>query len=94
MARVRWTDRARRDLLSVAWLDGREGAEGRLERLARIREELLRAADAPLAGDIVEELGREEVREVFLEPYRLVYRIHGGGIDVVTVSDCIRPGAL
>ncbi len=41
----------------------------------------------PRAGRVVPELGLEEIREVFLGKYRIVYRLVEGGIEVLTVFE-------
>ncbi|MBL0217936.1 MAG: type II toxin-antitoxin system RelE/ParE family toxin [Myxococcales bacterium] len=54
-------------------------------------ERLVRRADAAarmkLSGRVVPELGREDVREVFLGAYRIMYRVTGAGIVVITVLE-------
>ena len=41
----------------------------------------------PLAGRVVPELQREDVREVLLGTYRIVYRVREDAIDVLTVFE-------
>jgi len=45
------------------------------------------AAARPLAGRVVPELQRNDVREVFLRTHRIVYRVRKGTIDVLTVFE-------
>jgi plasmid stabilization system protein ParE len=42
---------------------------------------------APLGGRIVPELDRHDLREVFLKTYRIVYRVAGEDIRVLTVLE-------
>jgi len=42
---------------------------------------------SPLAGRRVPEIRREDVREVFLRSYRIVYRVMSERIDIVTVFE-------
>jgi plasmid stabilization system protein ParE len=46
-----------------------------------------RAAAVPLAGRRVPELAREDVREVLLRSYRIVYRLAEHRIEVLTVFE-------
>jgi hypothetical protein len=32
-------------------------------------------------------MGREDIREVFLRSYRIVYRVRGRGIEVLTIFE-------
>jgi len=47
-----------------------------------------------LAGRVVPELSREDVRELVRPPYRIVYRVLKDGVDVATVfrSSRVIPG--
>lgn len=46
-----------------------------------------RRPEFPNTGRIVPEIGRSDVREVFLRTYRIVYRIVDRGIIVLTVFE-------
>jgi plasmid stabilization system protein ParE len=41
----------------------------------------------PHAGRVVPEIGRQDVREVFVRSYRVVYRLVADGIVVLTVFE-------
>ena len=85
--RLRWTDRAKQDLLEIGEYiarDNRTVARGWVQRL---RERARKAAETPLAGRVVPELGREDVREVFLGSYRIVYEFRRDAIHVLTVFE-------
>lgn len=41
----------------------------------------------PLGGRVVPELGRTDVREVFLRTYRIIYRVAGDDIRILTVFE-------
>jgi plasmid stabilization system protein ParE len=95
--KLRWTDRARSDLAAIERyiaLDDRDAAARWIDRL---RERARKAARIPNAGRVVPEIGREDVREVFLGNYRLVYRVGANHVDVLTVFEGHRrlpkPGA-
>ena len=82
-----WTDRAVSDLESVGdhiALDNPAAAERWVGRLVVAAQN---AASAPLAGRRVPELARDDVREVFLRTYRIVYRITDERVEVLTVFE-------
>jgi toxin ParE1/3/4 len=85
--RVRWSARARDDLLSIGRYIAAENP-----RAARIWVEKLRlrandAAQSPLSGRRVPEISREDIRETLLGSYRIVYRVVKGYINIVTVFE-------
>ena len=84
---VRWTERAATDLLAIGdyiAVDRPAAARAWVERL---RTRAANVADTPRAGRVVPELGRDDVREVFLRSYRIVYRVVPEGIVVLTVFE-------
>jgi toxin ParE1/3/4 len=85
--RLRWTERSQADLLTIAEYIGRDNRRVALSWLDRLRERARRAAEHPRAGRMVPEFGREDIREVFLRSYRIVYKIGEETIDVLTVFE-------
>ena len=84
---ARWTDRAKRDLAQIGDYiaqDNPTAAERWVEALLNLAE---RAASLPLSGRRVPEIGRDDVRELLLRNYRLVYRVLDQTIDVLTVFE-------
>ena len=49
-----------------------------------------RLLEFPESGRIVPEFGRPDLRELVIRPYRLVYRLRGDLIEVVTVFHAAR----
>jgi plasmid stabilization system protein ParE len=45
------------------------------------------AAFLPMAGRVVPEKGRDDIREVFKRSYRIVYRVRARSIEVLTVFE-------
>lgn len=64
--------------------DDPKAAENWVERLVQIAD---RAAALPRAGRVVPELGDENIREVLLRSYRIIYRVRRSGIVVLTVIE-------
>lgn len=85
--KVGWSDRARRDLdATYAYIAQDKPAVAR-KWVNRLRERARAAATAPLAGRVVPEAEEPGVREVFLGTYRLVYRVVGNDLHVLTVFE-------
>jgi plasmid stabilization system protein ParE len=47
----------------------------------------MQAAAMPLAGRRVPEFGRDDVREVIKRGYRVIYRVFGDRVEIVTVRE-------
>lgn len=84
---LRWTERSIADLFAIGdyiTLDDAAAARSWVERL---RRRALDASHVPNAGRVVPEIGRTDVREVFLGAYRIVYRVVDDDIVVLTVFE-------
>lgn len=55
--------------------------------MAAVGERLKRAAELPRAGRKIPEWDRDDLREVILGRYRLMYRVHGESIQVLRVAE-------
>jgi toxin ParE1/3/4 len=85
--RVRWTSRSIQDLREIGAFIARDNPNAARRWVARLKERAWKAAPFPYGGRIVPELNREDVREVFLKSYRIVYRIFPDFIEVLTVFE-------
>jgi toxin ParE1/3/4 len=93
---VFWTERALADLEAIGDYIARD-KEAVAERwVARLVVAAEKAAMAPRAGRRVPELARDDVREVLLHTYRIVYLIVGHRLEILTVFEGHRllPGDL
>ena len=84
---VEWTQRAVADLRAIddyIAADSPAAAERWVGRLVAKAEA---AARLPMAGRVVPEKGRPDIREVFVRTYRIVYRVREGSILVLTVFE-------
>ncbi len=82
---VRWTERAFEDALGIYdYIAGRSEAyaDSVYERILVRPNQLERFPDS---GSIVPEYNRPDVRELFVHSFRLVYRIDGNEVRVLTV---------
>ena len=82
-----WTDRALRDLEAIRDFIARDSIPAADRWVARLIAAAAQAATAPLAARQVPEIGRSDVRELLLRSYRIVYRVSGDHIDVLTVFE-------
>jgi plasmid stabilization system protein ParE len=84
---VVWTERSRDDLIDIFRFIARDTRRAAERWIARMLEQAELAATTPQGGRIVPELGRNDVREVFLHSYRIIYRVAGDDIRVLTVFE-------
>ena len=84
---IRWSKRARGDLVCIGLYTARDKPVAARRWTERLHAHAELAAEMPLAGRVVPSFGRNDIREVFLRSYRIVYRVTGYGIFVLTVFD-------
>jgi plasmid stabilization system protein ParE len=84
---IEWTQRAAADLRAIDdYVAGDDPAAA--ERwVGRLIAKAEAAARLPMAGRVVPEKRRADIREVFLRTYRIVYRVRQGSILVLTVFE-------
>ena len=82
---IKWSARAVRDLDEIASYIARDKPTAARKWIAKLRKTVETAARAPFAGRVVPEVRREDVREVFLKSYRIVYGVRDDHIIVFTV---------
>jgi toxin ParE1/3/4 len=87
MSRLYWSFRARRDLVDIHRYIASDHPDAARKWIERLRKRARAAASSPLAGRHVPEIEREDVREVILGAYRIVYRVLDGSIHVLTVFE-------
>jgi plasmid stabilization system protein ParE len=82
--RVIFAPQAERDLRAITLYVARHSSADIAERFGnRLIDRALGLATLPERGRVVPELGDPHVREVFFKSYRIVYRIHGGVVEVI-----------
>jgi toxin ParE1/3/4 len=85
--KVVWTEQALLRLVEIedyVWVDNPGAAVANTERLIGRAETL---TEHPLLGRVVSELGGGQFRELVEGNYRIVYRIRGDEIEVLTVFE-------
>jgi toxin ParE1/3/4 len=89
---LRWSAQAERNVDDVAAEIARHNPRAASAWVERVIEHVESVAMIPLAGRVVPELGREDLRETFLGRYRVVYRADTNTVTVVTVFAGERDG--
>jgi addiction module RelE/StbE family toxin len=90
VSRLIWSSRAVADLEAIRdqiALDSEQYAGLVVGRLVAAPSRLLQF---PESGRMVPEFSRPNLRELILRPYRLVYRLQGDVVEVVTVFHAAR----
>lgn len=84
---IEWTAHALADLRAIEDYIAADSPVAAERWTARLIAAAETAARAPLAGRIVSERAEQDVREVFLRAYRIVYRTRDRGIVVLTIFE-------
>ena len=85
MAEVVWTRQAAEDLEEIRRFIARDSEHYAALVYRRLVESVDRLELFPLSGRVVPEFGRESIREVIWGNYRIVYRVRGTLVEVLTV---------
>jgi toxin ParE1/3/4 len=85
--KLRWSQKAQDDLVEIALYIAQDNPKTARAWVKRLRERARQAAASPLAGRYVPERRREHIREVFLRSYRIIYRIQGAEVLILTVLE-------
>lgn len=83
--KVHWTANAESHLDAIHAHIARDSAVYALRMVDRITRKSQQIADFPLGGRIVPEYGVEQIREVFVVSFRIIYHIKPDQIDVLAV---------
>ena len=88
---VQLTDDAVRDLEEICDYIGQHDAPGKADHvLKQIEQAFSSLAKHPRRGNYPKELldiGIREYREIFFEPYRIIYRVMGNNVYVLVIAD-------
>ena len=84
---VEWSTRARSDLRAILAGSQRASTQELVDRILRRGDEL---ADQPLLGAEVPDYGDPSIREVYEQPFRVLYRVTDDGVRVITVWHAAR----
>jgi toxin ParE1/3/4 len=85
--KLRWTRRARRDLVDIARYIERDKPDAARRWVARLRQRARAVVELPESGRRVPETARDDVREVLVRSYRIVYLIDAETVWILTVFE-------
>jgi toxin ParE1/3/4 len=91
MAQVRWTPQAADDLEAICLFIARDAARLATIFADRVIHATDRLASHPRLGRVVPELGIENIREIIVGSYRVIYRVRDDEAQVLTVHHGARP---
>ncbi len=81
---IRWTEKASSDALGVFDYIADQSPAYAESVYERILERPMQLIVHPKSGSVVPEFGRDDIRELFVNSFRLIYRIAGDEIRVLT----------
>ena len=90
MTAIIWSPRALKDLESIRDYIAQDSVRYADLVVARIVSSVERLRNFPESGRVVPELNRPDLREVIVRPYRVVYRIRDGMVEIATVFRATR----
>ena len=85
MTAIIWSPQALKDLESIRDYIAQDSVRYADLVVARIVSSVERLRSFPESGRVVPELNRQDIREVIVRPYRVVYRIREGKVEIATV---------
>ncbi|WP_347275025.1 type II toxin-antitoxin system RelE/ParE family toxin [Candidatus Kuenenia sp.] len=91
MVKVTWTDQALDDLDSICLFIARDSIQYAKLFAIRAFETTDRLELFPKSGRVVTEINREDIREIILGNYRIIYRIVAEEVEVLTVHHGAKP---
>jgi plasmid stabilization system protein ParE len=84
---VRWTRRAVRDLIQIHLHIEADDPDAANRWIRKLHDRAVSAARMPMSGRLVREFQRSDLREVLVKRYRIIYRVDGRDLVVVTVME-------
>jgi addiction module RelE/StbE family toxin len=90
MAKMKWTPQSLDDIESIANFIARDSDYYAQMFTTKVFEAVEHLEIFPESGRIVPELNRKEIREVIFGNYRIIYRIRGDLVEILTVYHSAR----
>ena len=85
---VTWSQEAAENLVDIEEFIARDSVERAIRFVdALIDQTETILADNPRSGRTVPEIGNPDIRELIYRGYRIVYRLNGDRIDILTVFE-------
>jgi len=85
VARVTWNDQALDDLDAICLFIARDAPRYAEVMAARVFRATDRLSEFPRSGRMVPEMGRDDIREVIVRSCRVIYRLQGDEVEILTI---------
>lgn len=89
-SKIYWTRQAREDLRAIRAFIARDAPATAAAFVRRLRVSVNRLRDFPESGQVVPELGRDDIREILHGSYRIIYRYQANSVAILTVYHAAR----
>lgn len=83
--RVHWTPEAKAQLKAIQNYIASDSPAAAKRTVARLALRARQAGELPRSGRKVPEYHRDDLRELMENPYRIIYRIKPGQVDILTL---------
>ena len=90
MARLRWTPQALKDVEAICAYIARDSRNYARIFASQVIEKASALESFPQIGRVVPESNREDIREVLHGNYRIVYRLIGDDVQLLTIHHSAR----
>jgi toxin ParE1/3/4 len=87
---ISWSPLALRDVEAARQYIAQDSPHYAELVVARISAAVDRLEAFPESGRIVPEVGDPQLREIIMRPYRIVYRVRAGSVEIATVFHASR----
>lgn len=87
---IYWTRQAREDLRAVRAHIARDAPATASAYVRKLRLSVGRLRQFPYSGEVIPEIGHEELREVLQGNYRIIYRVSESRVDILAVFHSAR----
>ena len=81
---IYWTERARSDLRAIYEYIARDSRLYARRMVSRIKKAVQRLRRFPESGSYVPEWARQDVKEIYVGDYRIIYRLRTDGVEILT----------
>ena len=85
--KIRWTHEALLRLFEIEDFISQDSPDRARKFIDQIIEHTESLSDNPLSGRTVPEISNPDIRELIFKKYRIVYRINGNHLDILTVFE-------
>ena len=83
--RVLWTPLARQRLTEIEKHIAQDNRQATRRLSLRLVSRSMTLAEAPLLGKRLPQYSSDDVRELLIRPFRLIFRVRGDAVEVLTI---------